>query len=118
MTAIKLSKTVGKSRSFLSVYRQMRGMPLKTEPSFIHATYQKELIRQDNARNAVQDMYYELKDNRNIRKFGLYLEEKDVMTHKSFNVMLGRSFMTMQRLIGIKAIESYENIVRLYEEWK
>jgi len=118
MTAVKYSEKVGKSRSLLSVYRKLRGLPLKTDPIVIHETYIKEMERQDNAICALQDLYYELKDTKNIRNFGLFLESKGLLTHKSFNVMLNKSFMSRERLIGLKSVEHYENIVRLYEEWK
>ena len=118
MTAVKLSEKMGKSRALLSVYRKIRNLPKKTDPMVINNMYLFERERQDRVKSKIQDMYYELKESKNIRNFGLVLEAKGSMTHKGFSVMLGRSFMQRERLIGLRAIEHYEEIIKMYEEWK
>lgn len=118
MTAVEYSKHLGKSGSLLSLYRKNRGLPKKTSSVVIYNTYLAEFQRQEEARRKIQDMYYELKDAKLLTKFGLFLEANNVMTHKSFNVMVGRSFRNIERLIGLEHVEHYETIIKLYEEWR
>ena len=118
MTAVEYSKHLGKSGALLSLYRKNRGLPKKTSSVVIYNTYLAEFKRQEEARGKIQAMYYELKDGKNLRNFGLFLEANNVMTHKSFNVMVGRSFKSIERLIGIEHVEHYEKIIKLYEVWR
>ena len=118
MTAIKYSQALGKSRALLSVYRKNRNMPKKTEPREIYEAYMNEVREQDDVINQFQQIYFELKDAKAIRKFGLVLEEKGVMTHKSLQVAFGRCFRATDRLIGYDHIQRFKRIIELYEEWK
>ena len=119
MTATEYSQKAGRCPSLLSVYRKNRGMPKKTPSRDIYTSYMNELDEQNSIRNALQDMYYELKDRKSIQEFGNIVEQHGILTTKSFGIVLHRSFVNMyDRLLGVKYIDRGRKIVGLYEEWK
>ena len=58
------SESLGLSKSNLGVYRMNRGFGKKTKPSVVYEAYKKELETQKDARNELQEIYYELRDSR------------------------------------------------------
>ena len=93
-------------------------MPKKTEPREIYEAYMNEVREQDDVINQFQQLYYELKDTKSIRKFGLVMAAKGIITHKSLNVAFGRSFRVVGRLIGYDHIQRFKQIVNEYEVWR
>ena len=118
MTATEYSVKVGRCKALLSVYRKNRGMPKKTPSRDIYIAYISEVNEQNVTRDKFQELYFELKEAKSIRKFGLFLEGKGIMTHKSLQVAFGRSFRSTERLIGSEHVKRFKQIIKLYEEWK
>ena len=115
------SESLGLSKSNLGVYRMNRGFGKKTKPSVVYEAYKKELETQKDARNELQEIYYELRDSRgDTTLFARYLVSKLIIgTEKSLRQILEHSFQNLDgRLVGSKYTERHIKIINAYKEWR
>ena len=115
------SESLGLSKSNLGVYRMNRGFGKKTKPNVVYEAYKKELETQKDARNKLQEIYYELRDSRgDTTLFARYLVSKLIIgTEKSLRQILEHSFQNLDgRLVGSKYTERHIKIINAYKEWR
>ena len=115
------SESLGLSKSNLGVYRMNRGFGKKTKPSVVYEAYKKELVTQKDARNELQEIYYELMDSRgDTTLFARYLVSKLIIgTERSLRQILEHSFQNLDgRLVGSKYTERHIKIINAYKEWR
>ena len=115
------SESLGLSKSNLGVYRMNRGFGKKTKPSVVYEAYKKELETHKDARNELQEIYYELRDSRgDTTLFARYLVSKLIIgTERSLRQILEHSFQNLDgRLVGSKYTERYIKIINAYKEWR
>ena len=115
------SESFGLSKSNLGVYRINRGFGKKTKPSVVYEAYKKELETQKDARNELQEIYYELMDSRgDTTLFARYLVSKLIIgTERSLRQILEHSFQNLDgRLVGSKYTERHIKIINAYKEWR
>ena len=115
------SESLGLSKSNLGVYRINRGFGKKTKPSVVYEAYKKELETQKDARNKLQEIYYELRDSRgDTTLFARYLVSKMIIgTERGLRQILEHSFQNIYgRLVGSKYTERHIKIINAYKEWR
>ena len=115
------SESLGLSKSNLGVYRMNRGFGKKTKPSVVYEAYKKELETHKDARNELQEIYYELMDSRgDTTLFARYLVSKLIIgTERSLRQILEHSFQNLDgRLVGSKYTERHIKIINAYKEWR
>ena len=118
MTMEQYSLSLGKSRAAIAVYRRLRGLPKGTDSKVVLDMYKAELKEQFDVKEKLQEIYYELKDKRKLKEFGIFLELNGLYKNRCVEIIFNKAFRTSDRLIGKSHIEKHKKIIKLYGEWR
>lgn len=119
VTCKDYSLMLGLHRNTLNVYRQKRGIPKKTSPLKIYQSYRDEKQMEDNLAIELQNAYYDLLENKQLKTFGIYLKSKDIILNKnSIYNFFNRCFSSHKSILGKYYTGKRKKVLETYKEFK
>ena len=118
MTMEQYGLYLGKSRAAIAAYRRLRGVKKGTDAKIVLDMYKAELKEQFDVKEQLQNIYYELKEVRKLKEFGVYLESKGLYKKRCVEMIFNKAFRTSDRLIGKPHIENHKKVLEFYKEWR
>lgn len=118
VTCKDYSLMLGRDANCLNVYRQKRGIPKKTSPLKIYEAYKAEKKQEDDLFIELQNAYYYLLDNGLVYTFGIYLEEKKLISNRnSIYDFFNRCFASHDRIVGKYYTDKRKKVLEAYKEY-
>ena len=118
VTCKDYSLMLGRDANCLNVYRQKRGIPKKTSPLKIYEAYKLEKDEESKVFVELQNAYYDLLDNGLVYTFGIYIEEKKLISNRnSIYDFFNRCFASHDRIIGKHYTDKRKKILEAYQEY-
>ena len=118
MTMEQYGLYLGKSRAAIAAYRRLRDVKKGTDAKVVLDMYKAELKEQFDVKEQLQNIYYELKEVRKLKEFGVYLESKGLYKKRCVEMIFNKAFRTSDRLIGKPHIENHKKVLEFYKEWR
>ena len=118
VTCKDYSLMLGRDANCLNVYRQKRGIPKKTSPLKIYEAYKLEKDEESKVFVELQNAYYDLLDNGLVYTFGIYIEEKKLISNRnSIYDFFNRCFASHDRIIGKYYTDKRKKVLEAYKEY-
>ena len=115
---IEYSKQAGKSRSYMSSYKYSRNLDKDIPNEKLFKMYLEEKNEQEKVLLEIQEMYFQLKDHRDILCFYRFLENKNIYCHaNTFRNALYNAFKQTEYMRQVEHIKRLKQVIKAYEEW-
>ena len=102
----------------MSSYKYSRKLDKNTPNEKLFKMYLEEKSEQEKVLLEIQEMYFQLKDNRHILSFYRFLENKNIYCHaNTFRNALYNAFKQTEYMRQVEHIKRLKQVIKAYEEW-
>lgn len=110
------SRMLGKSDDYLAVIKKNHKVIGNSKD--VYEYYLKRMAHQESILNAMESLNYNLTEDGHRYDFAKYIKEKGIVPcSNSFYAHMERIYYRRERLISLKYIERWEDIIKAYKEF-
>lgn len=112
---VEYSAMLGRSENYMSVYRHLRNIPQSVDAQKLFDLYMQECEDQHATIEKMQHLYFTLKNQKMLRKFGERLFRLGIIKQNTFYGTINSSFFSPDGLRPYSFINKCKKILAYWE---